>query len=212
MICRNAWRVIDNQDVTYDTVSFTEYTDNSLAVGWVNQFSETSEASLNANISEYDPDNGDTSIITGLNIGYGFNTSEATRYNLQLGYQESDSPTDTTRDGNSSFAIKHSIDERNGFSLFLGSGFVSSGSGEVRYESRLNLGWDHALAERMQFTLTAEGIEGDNRDYIGIVAGGSHQYTREISFAANYRYRNQQGDTSDADSNSVSISLSYSPI
>ena len=200
-------------DVTYDTVSFTDYTDTSIKVGWVNQLSETSEASLNGNVSEFNPDNDDTTFVTGLNIGYGFNTSEATRYNLQLGYQERDTPIDTERNGNSSFEVRHSIDERNDFSLFAGRGYVPSGSGGVRYESRLDMRWNHALSERMQFTLSAEGVDRDERDYIGIVVGGRHQYTREISFAANYRYRNQQSSIyDDADSNSVSISLSYSPI
>jgi hypothetical protein len=205
-------------DVTYDTVSLTEYTDNSVSMGWVNQFSETSEVSLNGSVSEYDPDDDDTTTVTSLGIGYGFNTSEATRYNLVLGYSESDSPTGTNSDGDSSFEVRHSIDERNGFSLFAGNGYVASGAGEVRYERRLSLRWDHALAERMQFTLTSEVVStsqeerNDDRDYIEIVAGGSHQYTREISFAANYKYRAQQSDSNDADSNSVLFSLSYSPI
>jgi len=199
-------------DVTYDTVSLTEYTDNSIALGWVNQFSETSEISLNTSASEYDPDNNDTTTVTGVNIGYGFNTSEATRYNLQLGSSERDRPTGTDRDGNSSFEINHSIDDRNGFSLFVGNGYAGSGSGEVRYEKRLNLRWDHALAERMQLTLTGEGVSTDDRDYIQIVAGGRHQFTREVSFAANLRYRTQQSDSNDADSTSALFSISYSPI
>ena len=199
-------------DVTYDTVSLTDYTDNSISMGWVNQFSETSELSLNGSASEYDPDGGDTTTVTGINIGYGFNTSEATRYNFQLGTSERDNPAGTDRDGNSSFEVTHSIDDRNGFALFVGSGYEGSGNGEVRYESRLNLRWDHALAERMQFTLTGEGVSSDDRDYIQIVAGGRHQYTPEISFAANLRYRTQQSDTNDADSTSALFSLSYSPI
>ncbi len=201
-------------DVSYDTVLLTEYVDNSISAGWVNQFSETSEVSLNGSVSDYDPDGCCTSTIYSVNIGYGFNTSEATRYTLQLGTSERDNPDGTDRDGNSSFEIKHSIDDRNGFALFVGNGYVGSGAGEVRYESRLNLRWDHALAERMQFTLTGEGVSTNenDRDYIQIVAGGSHQYTRELSFAANLRYRTQQSDTIDADSTSVLLSLSYSPI
>jgi hypothetical protein len=199
-------------DVTYDTVSLTEYTDTSVSVGWVNQFSETSEASLNGRIGDYDPEDDDTTTVTSFNVGYRWNTSDATQYNLALGYAERESPTETERDGDSSFEIRHSIDERNGFSILIANGFEPSGEGQVRYENRLNLRWDHALTERMQFLLTAEGVESDDRDYIEIVAGGSHQYTREIRFAANYRYRTQQNDTNDADSNSIGFSLSWSPI
>jgi len=199
-------------DVTYDTVSLTEYTDNTASAGWVNQFSETSEVSVNVSVSEYDPDAGDTTTVTSVNVGYGFNASEATRYNFQLGASERDNPVGTDRDGNSSFEILHSIDDRNGFSLFVGNGYAGSGVGEVRYETRLKLRWDHALAERMQLKLTGEGVSTDDRDYIEIVAGGSHQYTRELSFAANLRYRSQQSDINDADSTSVLVSLSYSPI
>jgi long-subunit fatty acid transport protein len=72
--------------------------------------------------------------------------------------------------------------------------------------------WDHALTERMQFQLGAEGYDTRDRDYYQIVVGGSYQYTPEVRLAANYRYRNQQSQTNDADSNRVSISLSWSPI
>ncbi len=195
---------------TYDTVPLNEFTDNSFSMGWVNQFSETSDVSINGSVSNFNPDGGDRTTISGLQLGYGWSTSEVTRYDLLLGYQEVDGPAGTDRDGNSSFAINHSIDDRNNFSLFMGRGYVGSGSGDVRYQSDLNLSWNHALAERMQFTLTAQGVSGDDRDYIGIVAKGRHQYTREISLAASYEYRNQQRDSGDADSNSVSLSLSYS--
>ncbi len=199
-------------DVTYDTVSYTDYNNTSVSVGWINQFSEVSEASLNGSYAEYNPDDGDTTTITSLNVSYQWNTSEATAYNLTLGSAERDRSGETDRDGNSSFSINHSLDDRNGFSFLVGRGYVGSGAGEVRYESNLNLRWDHAVAERMQFNLTAEGVRSDERDYIGIIAGGRHQYTREISFAANYRYRVQQRDNNDADSNSILLSISYSPI
>jgi hypothetical protein len=196
-------------DVSYDTLAFTEYTDKSLGAGWVYQLSEISEVSINSSVSEYDPADDDTTTITNLNLGYGRNTSEATRYNLVLGYAESDTPTATDRDGSSSFEVTHSIDDRNGFGLFLGRGYVSSGAGNVRYETRLNLRWDHALAERMQFNLSAEGTSSSERDFLELVAGGSHQLTREVRLAANYRYRAEQGEFNDADSNSVFFSLSY---
>jgi len=199
-------------DVNYDTVSLTEYTDNSVSAGWVKQLSEISEVSINASVSRYDPKDNDTTTVTSLGIGYGFSTSEATQYDLVLGYAEKDSPTGTGRNGNSSFEIRHSIDDRNGFSLFIGNGYVASGAGKVRYETRMNLSWAHALAERTQFTLTSAGVTSNERDYFEIVAGGRHQYTREISFATNYRYRTQQSNGNDADSNSVLFSVSYSPI
>ena len=82
----------------------------------------------------------------------------------------------------------------------------------MRYETRLSLRWGHALAERMQFTLSTEGVETDDRDYIGITAGGNYQYTSEINLGANFRYRTQETDFIEADSSSVFFSLSYSPI
>ena len=197
-------------DVTYDTVSFTEYTDNSLAVGWVHQLDEISDVSLNASISEYEPDDGDESTIISLQLGYGRNISEVTRYDVLLGYAENESPTETTRDGNSSLTVSHSVDDYNAFSLFVGNGYYSSGGGEARYESRLNLRWDHALAERLQFNLTSEGVKSDDRDYIEVSAGLGYQFTREIRVAANYRFRKQNSDTSDAESNSILLSLGYS--
>ena len=77
-------------DVTYDTVSLTDYTDNAVAAGWRYSLSETSEVSINGNAFRYEPSDGDSTSITGLNFGYGFSTSEATRYNLTLGLQTPD--------------------------------------------------------------------------------------------------------------------------
>ena len=213
-------------DVSYDTVSLTEYTNNALSVGWVNSVTETSEASINGSYSEYNPDSGDTTRVTRIFVGYDFSSSEATWYALELGYAERESPDETTSDGSSSFQMGHSIDERNDFSLFAGRGYVASGAGEVRYQTEMNLSWGHALAERWQFNLSSEGvssseegsssssegISSDDRDYIQVRAGVYHILTREIRLGANYRYRIQYSDTDDADSNSVFFTLSYSPV
>ena len=84
-------------------------------------------------------------------MGYDFSTSEATRYSLKPGYSDVGAPTSSTGNGDSSVQVSHRLDERNGFSLFLGNGYVASGTGQVRYESRLNLSWDHSLSEKCSF-------------------------------------------------------------
>ena len=198
-------------DVNYDTVSLIEYTDNLLAVGWVNQISETSEVLINGTFSEFNPDNDDLTTITGFSFGYGLSKTEVTRYDLTLGYAEADTPEEVNRDGNSSFEFRYIPDERNSFSIFVGNGFEGSGAGEVRHESRLNLNWNHALAERAQLSVNTEGVKSDLRDYVEILVSGRYQYTRELSFEANYRYRIQHIDTTEADSNSILFSLQYSP-
>jgi hypothetical protein len=213
-------------DVSYDTVSLTEYTNNALSAGWGHSLTETSEVSINGSYSEYDPDDDDTTTVTRIFVGYDFSSSEATWYALELGYAERESPDETSSDGSSSFQMGHSIDERNDFSLFAGRGYVASGAGEVRYQTEMNLSWGHALAERWQFNLSSqgvssssegsssssEGISSDDRDYIQVSAGVYHILTREIRLGANYRYRIQYSDTADADSNSVFFTLSYSPV
>jgi hypothetical protein len=199
-------------DVTYDTDSFTDYIDNSLAVGWVNKFSEISELSINGRVTVFDPVDDDITTSSTANLGYDFSTSEATRYSIRLGYGRVDRPTGMESNGNSSFEFNHSIDERNGFSFFAGRGYVPSGNGNVLYESRLNLNWNHAIAERLQFDLTADVSHRSDRDYQTISAGVSHQYTREIRLAASLRNRAQQTESNNADSARAMLSLYYSPI
>jgi len=199
-------------DVTYDTVSFTDYTDTAASLGWIYGISETSDVSINGRYTEYNPEDDETSITSALNLGYDFSTSAATKYSIRLGYSDAETPLGSNRDSDSSFELRHSIDERNGFSLFLGNGYEASSRGRVQYANRLNLRWDHALAERLQFTLTGEGFDTRDRDYQELSAGISHQYTREIRLAARLRYRQQQTDTDNADSASAFVSLSYSPI
>ena len=198
-------------DVTYDTDSFTDYIDNSLAVGWVNKFSEISEFSINGRVSVYDPDDNDITTTSNATLGYDFSTSEATLYSIRLGYGEVDRPTGKENNGQSSFEFTHSIDERNGFSFFAGRGYVPSGDGNVRYESQLILNWNHAIAERLQFDLSADGSHSSVRDYQTISAGVSHQYTREIRLGASLRYRAQQSESNNAHSVSAMLSIYYYP-
>jgi hypothetical protein len=199
-------------DVTYDTVSFTDYINNTLALGWVNKFSEISELSINGRVTVYDPVDNDTTTTSTANLGYDYSTSEATRYSIRLGYGRVESPAGKDTNGQSSFEFNHSIDERNGFSFFAGRGYVPSGNGNVRYESRLNLNWNHAIAERLQFDLTADVSHWSDRDNQSISAGVSHQYTREIPLGASLRNRAQQSESNNADSASALLSLYYSPI
>jgi hypothetical protein len=144
-------------------------------------------------------------------MGYDYSTSEATRYSIRLGYGRVESPAGKDTNGQSSFEFNHSIDERNGFSFFAGRGYVPSGNGNVRYESRLNLNWNHAIAERLQFDLTANVSHRSDRDYQTISAAVSHQYTREIRLGASLRYRAQQSESNNADSASALVSLYYYP-
>ena len=198
-------------DVRYDTVSLTNYTDNSVSLGWVHQLSETSNVSVNGSVSKYDPDDDSNTTITSVYLGYGFSSSEVTQYDFSLGVSQSDGPSGTSEKANGSFQMTHGIDERNTFSLMFSNGYVPSGDGKVRYEKLLNLAWNHALAERTEFTLSATGLSNGDRDYGELLVGGSHKLTRDLSLAANYRYRTQHGGSVDGNSNSVLLTLSYSP-
>ena len=200
------------QDVSYDTDSYTDYTENSLLLSWVHQLDEASSVSTEYQYLEYDPDDDDTSDTNSVDVGYDYIASEATSYYFSLGYTKVDEPDGSSNGGTGAFAVNHQTDERNDFSLTLSKDYQASGDGEVSDEDRLNLGWNHTLSERVQFTLLTEVASRDDTDYYSIEVGSSYQYTRETALSANYRYRAREEDSEDANSSSILFSLSYSPI
>jgi len=199
-------------DVSYDTDSYTEYTDNSLLLSWIHQLDDASSISTNFEFAEYDPDDDGTTDTNSVDVGYDYRASEATSYYFSLGYTKVDEPDDSTNGGTGEFAVDHQIDERNEFSLTLSKSYEASGEGDVSDEDRLNLGWNHALSEKVQFTLSTEVASRDDTDYYSVGVGSSYQYTREIALSADYRYRGREEDSDDAKSSSILFTLSYSPI
>jgi long-subunit fatty acid transport protein len=211
------------RDVTYDTVSLTEYTNTSLALSWSYRFDETRSVTTRYVYSVYDPDDpkdpdddGNTD-TNSLSLGYGFSTSEATAYNITLGVTDVDGPQDSTTSGTGAFNVNHQTDERNNFSLSLSRNYEGSGRGDVRERDRINLQWNHGLSDRSQTTVSAEGVNADDRDYYTLAAGYNYNYTREVVLSASYRFRvrSEDEDSFDADSANSStllFKLSYSPL
>lgn len=200
------------RDVTYDTVSLTEYTDNAVTLGWSYQLDETSSFSVNLRTSEYDPDDDDTTDTNNLSLGYTMSPAEATNYTFSVGYSDVNRPDDSESSGNYAIDINRRTDERNSYSFTLSNDYVSSGAGEVRDEDSAGVNWVHSLSEKSQFNLGAQASSNDQRDFVSIELGGNYNYTREINLGASLRHRRQESDSVDADSSSVFFSLSYSPI
>ena len=209
---------INLEDVNYSDVDLTEYSEESLQLGWRYQLNESSSFSAGLEYRVYDPDDDDETDINSLNIGYRWQMSQATRYDISAGYTDVERPDDSEDGSNFAFSIDHESDERNRFNLALSNSYESSGSGDVREEDRLDLRWAHTLSERTQTTVSAEGVSTDDRDYYSITFGGSYQYTPEVSFSASYRYRERDEDSEsaegseNADSSTLLFSLSYSPL
>jgi hypothetical protein len=113
--------------------------------------------------------------------------------------------------------VNHQTDERNNFSLSLSRDYEGSGRGDVRERDRINLQWNHGLSDRSQTTVSAEGVNTDDRDYYTLAAGYNYNYTREVVLSASYRFRvrSEDEDSFDADSANSStllFTLSYSPL
>ena len=202
---------LELKDVSYDTVSLTEYQDNSVSLGWSYRLEETSSVTTSVRHTSYDPDDDDDTDTNSVNLGYELNTSEATTYNFSVGFSEVDRPDDSEDGGIYAFDVNHRTDERNSFTLGLSNSFEPSGRGRVREEDGLNLLWNHGLSERTQVTVSAEAVNTDDRDYYGLRARSRYRYTREIGLSASYRYRERDEGVASADSNTVFFSLSYAP-
>ena len=200
------------EDVSYDTVSLTEYTNNSLAMGWAYGLSETSSISLNFNGSEFESDEGVSTTTTGANIGYGWDYTDTTRYDLVLGFAQTDGADGTNRDGNSSITITHIVDDRNNFTFFAGNGYASSGSGDVRYQSDFNVVWGHQINFEAQFNLSGDGVYTEDREYYSISAGITYRFSRPFYITGGYRYRTQSAEDNNSDSNSIWFTIRYSPV
>jgi len=200
------------QDVSYDTVSLTEYTNNSLLLSWRYQLDEMSNVSTSLQHAVYEPDDDDDTVTNNVYVNYEFRTSEATTYDFSVGYSEVERPDETEDSNDYAFGVNHQVDERNNFELELGNSYQASGEGSVREEDRLNLRWNHALSNRAQITVSSEGVKTDVRKYFSFRIGSSYRYSREVGLSASYRYRERDEDSNSADSNAVFFSMSYSPI
>ena len=218
------------RDVTYDKVSLTEYTNTSVSLSWNYWLDDTRSITSSYVYSVYDPDDPDdpdddgTTDTNSLNLGYGFQTSEVTAYNITLGVTNVDEPQNSTTSGIGSLNVNHQTDERNNFTLSLSKSYEGSGEGDVRDTDRINLQWNHGLSDRSQTTLSGEGVNTNDRDYYTLQAGYNYNYTREVVLSASYRFRvrsededsfAEEEDSIDADSANSStllFTLSYSPL
>lgn len=200
------------RDVSYDTVSLTDYTDNSLTLSWRHGLDETSSVAVSLQTSVYETENDIKTDSNRLNLAYELAVSAQTTYILSLGYSEIDRPTGSDSTGIYGIDINYRSDDRNNFLASVSNGYEASGAGEVREENRLNLQWNHGLSERSQLTLSAEGVSSDVRDYYSLQAGSNYQYSREINLAASYRFRQQSDAVGSADSSVLLFSLSYASL
>ena len=200
------------QDVSYDTESQIDYTNNSFVLSWSYRLDESSQLYTSLRSSVYEPEDDDETDTNTFSLGYLLQSSEATAYNFSIGYTDVDRPRDSESGGNFLFEADHRTDERNSFTLLLSNSFEDSGQGEVREENNLALGWANGFSERSQFTLSADAVSTDERDYYSVEAGFNYNYSREINLSTSYRYRERDEGAGAADSSTVSFSLSYSPI
>ena len=200
------------QDVSYDTVSLTDYTDNSLTLGWRHGLDETSNIALSLSTSVYETENDVRTDTNSVNLGYELSVSTQTSYDFSIGYSEIDRPTGSVSTGIYGIEMNYRSDDRNNLQASVSNGYEASGAGEVREENRLGVQWNHGLSERSQLTFSADGISSELRDYYSVEVGSNYQYTREINLAASYRFRQQSDALGNADSSTLLFSLSYSSL
>ncbi len=213
---------LNYKDVTYDKVSLTEHSNTSASLSWRYTIDETRSVSTSYVYSLYDPSDPDDPDAEGdtdtnsLNLGYKFQTSEATTYDITLGVTDVDGPQISTTSGTGAFNAHHQTDARNNFSLSLSKSYEGSGAGEVQEQERLSLQWNHGLSDRSHTFLSADGTNKDDRGYLSFQAGYNYNYTREVVLSASYRFRTRTEDDSfdvdSASSNTLFLKLSYSPL
>ena len=198
-----------HQDVSYDTVSLIDYNDNSVTLSWSHLLGENRSISANLSMARYEPDGADETDTESFYFGYDWRTSQATGYQLSLGYSDVDRPNARDSGSNFSFDVNHETNERNSFVFAINQGFQPSGRGEVVEETRFSLRWAHALTDRSQFDLGAQAVSNDDRDYFSISAGAGYQLTQLVNLGGSLRYQRENTDAGNPDSTSVFVSVVY---
>ena len=198
-------------DVSYDTISLTEYQDNSLSLGWGYRLDETSDFSTSLIVSRYEPVSEASTDTGNLSLGYNISTSENTTYSLSAGYSDVDGSANQQTGATYSIGISNIRDERNSFSLTAVRSFQASGLGVVREEDRLGLSWTHGFSEKVQGVLSSSYVGTADRDYFEIQPSISYRLSENTSVSGNYRFRKQDSLAGDADSNSLLFTISYHP-
>ena len=200
------------RDVTYDTVSLTEYTENAVSLGWRHSFDEANAFSASLSAWQYDPEDDEATEVGSLSIGYDYRASETTRFGMTIGYSDVQRPDDSESSSDLSLEFERDIDERNRLRLLFRNSYEPSGAGEVREEDRLELQWNHGLSERASLTASATALGTDERDYYEVSLGAGYNLVRTVRVGATLRHREQEIGAAQADSSSVFVSLSYSPL
>ena len=162
---------LNYRDVSYDTVSLTEYTNTSLSLSWSHGLDEARSITPSYVYTVYDPDDPEdpdddgTTEINTVNLGYSHAVTQATSYNAVIGVSFVDEPQGSETSGVGSVSVVHEEDERNVLTMSLSRSYEGSGDGDVREEDRIDLQWDHALTEISQTVLSLGSLHTDNRDY-----------------------------------------------
>ena len=204
---------LSHRDVSYDTVSLIEYTDNSASVSWGYDFDETKNISFTLRESEYDPEDSDTSETTSISVGYRFRPTELFGVFLSVGVSELDRPDESEDSNDYSLELSYQVDERNNFVASFENSYQASGAGEVREEDQLSLVWNRSISERTSMSIQVDSTSNDDRDYMAVLLQGIYNLSETLNVSASIRQREQDsGGSIEADSTSLFFTLSYSSL
>ena len=199
-------------DVSYDTVSLVEYTDNSVSLSWIHQIDEASEVSVSMRASNYEPEIGGDTDTDGIDFGYNLKVSERLNYGVSVGHTRVERPDDSEDGNDFALEVNYQSTERSSFAAVLSNSYQASGAGNVRDEDRLSLQWSHKLSDRTSLNLSADAVGTDDRDYYSVQLGSKYQYAKQINLGASIRYREQDTESSSAEASAVFLSISYSSL
>lgn len=198
---------LNMQTTDYDSDSFVDSDRNRLEGSWNKSISEPSAVFVGVNLTEYMPDSGSDTSITGLNLGYAYVVDEMNNLRFSIGVSES---TESGVDESSEtfeLAWNRVLSQRSDINVSLSRSLDNSSTGEIAQTDRIVANYRMSNSVKLQSTLGLVFYSNNIRDYYSIQPGVSYAYTQYTNMSAFYSYRNQKENNETASANVLNFAL-----
>ena len=221
-------------DTSYEQIAgipLRDYTDNRVDLALARELSPRTEGYIKATARRYESDQGRDVDGVGLSIGIESDISETTRFQAEVGYEDSSSeeqlPTGTEEVSDANMTGNINLIRRLETITMLAQyrrDMSAGGSGRVSARDTLNLSLGKQFTERVSGKLGVrayqteglgeeEAVTFEERDYAQFYAGLTVALSQTMLLEADYRYERVDQTSLDAtaDSNNFILWLVYQP-
>lgn len=214
-------------DTAYDENAIgplRDFTDKRVTAALARQFTERTRGYLGATARQFESELGNTVDGVGLRAGVASDISQTTRFQVEIGFEETDREGGAGTDSNvvADINLVRSLETIRMLAQYRRD-ISAGGSGRVTARDSVNLALKKQFSERMSAGVGVRAYQTDGlgdqavtfeeRDYREFHAEFGYALSRTFALEADYRFSqlDRSGTEGSADSNSIILWLVYRP-